>query len=182
MKCNSFRVAKRKVVFSKGPIHLVDCVVSTPGSRKLSRQILEHPGSVVVIPRISKNRFLLIRQFRFAAKGWLWEFPAGGLEKGETLAEAARRELIEEVGYRPGRLRKITQFYPSPGISSEMMHLYLAEKLKPAFAKCDEDEEIKVHEFPLEAIEKMIASGRIVDAKTMIGFSYLRDRFGRRRK
>lgn len=153
-----------------------------PGSRRLSRQILEHPGSVVVIPRISAGAFLLVRQFRFAAKRWLWEFPAGGLEKGETLVAAARRELIEEVGYCPGRLRKLGQFYASPGISSEKMHLYLAEDLTPAFAECDEDEEIETRKFSLGAIGRMIQSGSILDAKTIVGFFYIRGRLARVRK
>ena len=109
-----FHVKKRKVIFSKGPIHLVDCEVAMPSGRMLSRQILEHPGCVVVIPRIKKDRYILIRQFRFEARDWLWEFPAGGIEKGESLTQAARRELIEEIGYRPKRLKKLLQFFSFP--------------------------------------------------------------------
>lgn len=173
MNKSGFYVKKRRVVFSKGPIHLVDCSVAMPGKKLLSRQILEHPGSVVIIPKIGPGRFLLIRQFRFAARNWLWEFPAGGLEKGESLISAARRELIEEVGLCPRRLKKFVDFYPSPGISSEIMHLFLAEKLFPATAEQDEDEEIEVHEFTLPEIGRMIHSGRIRDAKTMLGYFFL---------
>ncbi len=170
MKKESFYVKKRRVVFSKGPIHLIDCSVSLPGKKLLSRQILEHPGSVVIIPKVREGRFLLVRQFRFAARDWLWEFPAGGLEKGESLRAAARRELIEEVGFCPRRLKKLVDFYPSPGISSEVMHVYLAENLYPATAEKDEDEEIQVHEFSLPQIGKMIRQGRIRDAKTLLGY------------
>ncbi|HXV28432.1 MAG TPA: NUDIX hydrolase [bacterium] len=164
----------RKVIFSKGPIHLVDCEVSMPGGRVLSRQILEHPGSVVIIPKIAKDRYLLIRQFRFAAHGWLWEIPAGGTEKGETFAAAARRELIEEIGYRPRRLKKLLRFYPTPGISGEMMHLFLAEGLVPERGEKDEDEEIQVHDFTPAQIMDMIKKGKIVDAKTILAFYFLR--------
>ena len=171
---NLYKVESRKVVFSKGPIHLVDCEVSMPGGRVLSRQILEHPGSVVIIPRISRDRYLLIRQFRFAARGWLWEIPAGGVEKGETFAQAARRELIEEVGYRPRRLKKLMHFYPTPGVSGEIMHLYLAEDLVPDSAEKDEDEEIEVHEFSPAQIERLIKKGTIIDAKTILAFYFLK--------
>lgn len=170
-----FKVKKRRVVFSKGPVHLVDCKVRV-GDRVLSRQILEHPGSVVIIPKIGPDRYLLVRQFRFAARQWLWEFPAGGLERGESLTEAAVRELMEEVGYRPRRLKKLLKFYPSPGISSEVMHLFLAESLVRETAIKDEDEEIEIHEVSSATIVRMIRSGAICDAKTIISFFYIRDR------
>lgn len=141
--------------------------------RTLSRQILEHPGSVVIIPKIRRDQYLLIRQFRFAARGWLWEFPAGGLEAGESLAQAARRELMEEVGYRPKRLKKVVEFYPTPGVSAEKMHLFLASSLVPATARRDEDEEMEIHEFSSDEIARMIRSGAICDAKTILGFFYI---------
>lgn len=171
-----FSVRERHVIFSKGPIHLVDCRVRMPSGRILSRQILEHPGSVVIIPRFDKNRYLLVRQFRFAAREWIWEFPAGGLEKGETGRQAAKRELTEETGYSPRRVRKLVHFFPTPGISGEVMYLYLAEKLEPAFKEKDEDEEIEIKVLSSKKIEKMIRSGTIKDAKTILGFYYLKSR------
>jgi ADP-ribose pyrophosphatase len=173
-KAQKFHVKKRKLIFSKGPIHLVDCDVLMPSGRVLSRQILEHPGSVVIIPRRSQHRYLLIRQFRFAARDWLWEIPAGGLERGETLRQCAQRELVEEIGFRARRLRKLLDFFPTPGISGERMHLFLAESLVPASAPRDEDEEIEIHEFSGKEIEKMIRIGKIIDAKTILAFFYLK--------
>jgi len=170
-----FKVKTRKVIFSKGPVHLVDCDVLMPSGRVLSRQILEHPGAVVIIPRLEPDRYLLIRQFRFAARGWIWEFPAGGVEPGEPLRQTAIRELIEEVGWRPRRLRKLAYFYPTPGISEEIMHLYLAENLAPASGSGDEDEEIEIHQFSLKQMGQMIARRRIIDGKTILGFFYLRE-------
>ena len=168
-----FFVKTRKVIFSKGPAHLVDCQVHMRDGKVLSRQILEHPGSVVIIPRIAPDRYLLIRQFRFAVRNWLWEFPAGGLDPKESFRAAASRELIEEVGFRPEKLTKIISFYPSPGISAEMMHLFLAEKLRPDYAEGDEDEEIEVREFTSRQIEHLIKNRKIIDAKTIAGFLYL---------
>ena len=172
-----FEVKKRKVVFSKGPIHLVDCDVKMPNGLKLSRQIIEHPGAAVIIPQIKKNTFLLIKQFRFAAKDWLWEFPAGGVEKRETPRKAANRELREEVGYRAKKLTRILDFYPTPGISGEIMHLFLAENLVPDKAKGDDDEEIEVHAFTFREIERMIKQRKIVDGKTILSFLCLKHRF-----
>lgn len=172
----NFQVKKRRVVFSKGPIHLVDCKVKMPSGKILSRQILEHPGAVVIIPEVKPGRYILIRQFRFAARDWLWEWPAGGIEPKESLKQAASRELIEEVGMRPRSLHQLVKFYPTPGVSGEVMYLFLAKGLQPASAPCDEDEEIEVREFSLNQIEKMIRKGEIKDAKTILGFFYLKDK------
>ena len=100
MREQQFSVKKRKVVFSKGPIHLVDCEVRMADGRILSRQIIEHPGAVVIMPQSRGGHFFLIKQFRFAVRKWLWEFPAGGIEPGESLKTAAARELAEEIGYK----------------------------------------------------------------------------------
>ena len=165
-----FTVVSRKIVFGKGPIRVLDCKIRLPSKRLISRQILDHPGSVVIIARTAHNRYLMVRQFRFAAKRWLWEFPAGGVEKWESFKAAASRELIEETGFRAGKMSKLMRFYPSPGISSECMHLFMASKLTPAYAKGDEDEEISVGSFSPKQIRRMIFDGEIIDAKTIAGF------------
>ena len=175
-KTKRYRVKTRRVIFSKGPIHLVDCEVEMPSGRTLSRQILEHPGAVVILPRTRRGRFLLVRQFRFAARDWLWEFPAGGIEPGESLKAAAQRELREECGFRPRRLKKLVRFYPTPGISGEIMVLFLAEGLVADPAAGDEDEVIEQKEFTLAQIGRMIRTGRIIDAKTILGYFYLKHR------
>ncbi len=171
---NGFKVTARKVIFSKGPIHLVDCDVRLPDGLCISRQIIEHPGAVVIIPKVGPDKFLLIRQFRFAARQYLWEWPAGGIEKGEKLADSARRELAEETGFWPKKLASLFSFYPTPGISSEVMYLFLAENLIARKALGDEDERIEVHEFTLEQIDHMIRQEKILDAKTLLGFYYLK--------
>lgn len=170
----AFRVTQRKVIFSKGPIHLVDCHVLMPSGRRLSRQIIEHPGSVVIIPKTPDGKFVLIRQFRFAARDWLYEFPAGGVEASESFRKAAARELMEETGFRPRRLRFLVKIFPTPGISGEMMYLFLAEGLVPQRLECDEDEELEVVLVTEKKLERMILSGKIRDAKTILGFLYLK--------
>ncbi len=177
-----YSVTTRRVIFSKGPIHLVDCDVRLPGKnkagkpevQKLSRQIIEHPGAVVIIPKTGPDRYLLIRQFRFAARNWLWEWPAGGIEKGEEVRRSARRELAEETGFWPRKLKRLFSFYPTPGISSEIMHLFLAHDLVPKQALGDEDERIEVREFTLAQIGRMARSGKIRDGKTLLGYYFLK--------
>ena len=161
-------------MFSKGPIHLVDCDVQMGNGKILSRQIIEHPGSIVIIPRNAKGEIGLVRQFRFAAEKWLWEFPAGGVEKNESLPEAAQRELAEETGYHPNKLKKVISFFPTPGISGELMHLFLAEDLVYAPLEQDEDEDIEVKYFGIKQLEQMIRKQEILDAKTILGFTYLK--------
>ncbi len=175
MKKNNYKVIKKKVIFSKGPIHLVDCDIRTPQGKVLPRQILEHPGCVVIIPRSKSNKYVLVRQYRFPLGKHLWEFPAGGKETGETFAAAAKRELMEEIGMRPGRLKKLMAFYPTPGVSGEKMHVFLATDLQPAAAQKDEDEEFEVREFSLAEIGRMIWKKKIIDGKTLIGYFYLKN-------
>ena len=170
MAKREYRVFDKKVIFSKGPIRLVACKVRTPQGKVLSRQILEHPGCVVIVPRMADGKYALVRQYRFPLGKYLWEFPAGGRDSRETFAHAASRELMEEIGMKPGRLKKLLEFYPTPGVSGEKMHLYLAWDLHPQKAKKDEDEEFELGHFSLRDLGRMIARGAIDDGKTVIGY------------
>lgn len=172
MSANSVKVLSRKVLMKINSSVLVRCRIKA-GKQTLTRVSVEHPGCVVVIPRLGPNQFLLVKQYRYAARGWIWEFPAGGVEKGESLRGAAKRELMEEAGYRPGRLKKMLSFFPTPGISEEKMHLYLADNLKPAYAKKDEDEEFELKKMSLGEIGEKIRKGIIEDGKTILAYLLL---------
>ncbi len=174
MAKKGYRVFEKKVIFSKGPIRLVDCKVRTPHGKVLSRQVLEHPGCVVIIPRTDEGKYILVRQYRFPLEKHLWEFPAGGREPQEAFSHAAKRELMEEIGMRPGKLEKLLEFYPTPGVSGEKIHVFLAWDLKPAIAEKDEDEDFELGTFSFSQIGRMIRRGEIVDGKTLIGFFYLK--------
>lgn len=165
-----YRVFNKKVIFSKGPIRLVECKVHTPQGKILDRQFLEHPGCVVIIPLLASGKYVMVRQYRFPLAKHLWEFPAGGKEPDESFPAAAKRELREEIGMNPGRLKKLLAFYPTPGVSGEKMHVYLAWDLQPKTAEKDEDEEFEVRSFSLEEIGTLIARGRINDGKTLLGY------------
>ncbi len=133
----------------------------------VTRELVVHPGAVVIIPFAAPGRILLLRQFRYAAKGDLWELPAGTLERGERALTCARRELEEETGFRAARWRLLTRFFPAPGISDELMTLFRAEDLSPGRKNLDHDEWIEHESVSLRRAERMVRSGLIRDAKTI---------------
>ena len=168
------KILKKKTLIKLDRSVLVECHLRV-GKQTLIRQSIEHPGCVVIVPQLGPNQFLLVNQYRYAARDWIWEFPAGGIEKGESMAVAAKRELMEECGYAPGRLKKIVSFFPTPGISEEKMHVFWAQNLKLAYAEKDPDEEFEVKAFSLKQIGKMISQGKIVDGKTLIGYFFMKE-------
>ncbi|HTL71407.1 MAG TPA: NUDIX hydrolase [Candidatus Eisenbacteria bacterium] len=134
----------------------------------VTRELLRHPGAVVVLPFVDRKNILLLRQFRYAAQGDLWEIPAGTMEKGEPWLRCARRELEEETGFRARRWKLLSKFYPAPGISNELMALYRADSLVPGRKNLDHDEWIEHETVPLVRAAAMIRSGKIRDAKTIV--------------
>jgi ADP-ribose pyrophosphatase len=145
-----------------------------PQGFEIRRAIIHHPGSAVVMPVDERDRVLLVRQYRLPARGHLWELPAGRVDKGETALQAARRELAEETGLRARRLRKLAEFYPSPGFLTEKMTIFLATGLTQGAASPMEDECIEMRWFPAAQLERLIRTGRIRDAKTQIAFLHWR--------
>ena len=167
------RILASKSIYEGRVVRLkVDRVVE-PGGIEATREVVWHAGSVVVLPRLPDGRVLLVRQFRYAAGGPLWELVAGGIEPGESLRGAARRELLEETGYRARRLKPFLSFFPSPGILSERMHLVEATGLVRGDAQPESDERIRVGIFTLDEIRKMLRTRRIQDGKTLVGLSWL---------
>jgi len=150
----------------------VDRIVE-PGGVTVEREVVHHPGSVVILAHSDDGGIVLVRQYRYAAKQSLWELIAGGLELGERPLAAARRELLEETGYRAEKLRLLFDFFPSPGILTEKMFLVEATGLTQSKARPDSDERIEVGHFTPFQVMKMIKSRRIRDAKTLVGLFWL---------
>lgn len=143
------------------------------------RDVIVHPGSVVVLPLVDPDRVCLIRNYRVAVGETLIELPAGTLEGGEDPLDRARRELAEETGYRAGSLEKLSEFYMSPGILRERMHLFLATETTAGKEAREPGEEIENLLVPWREAIEMAQSGEIRDAKTLVGLLYY-DRFRRR--
>jgi ADP-ribose pyrophosphatase len=123
---------------------------------------------------------LLLRQYRYATGGWLLEIPAGKLDPGESAAECARRELVEETGWAAGELEPLGEMWPSPGVSDERIALFVARRLVPAAQDLEEDELLTVERLPLAEATARAAAGEIDDAKTVCALLRLSARRGGR--
>jgi ADP-ribose pyrophosphatase len=169
------RVIARKTIYRGRVIRLEIDEVVEPGGIKVVREIVRHPGSVVVLPFLDDGRVVLVRQYRHAARQPLWELVAGGLKRGEKPEKAARRELLEEAGYRARSVRRLFDFYPSPGFLSERMFMVEARGLAPAKAAPEADERIEVGCFAPAEIHKMLRAGEIRDGKTLTGLLWINE-------
>ena len=145
----------------------VDHVV-LPSGHEMDLALVDHPGSIVLVP-ILGNDVLMIKQFRPVLEQTILELPAGTLERGEDPLEGAQRELREETGYRAATLTMLGQMAPSPGATNEIMHILLATGLSEDPLPMDEDEEIELAPMPLETLVDMALTGKIIDAKSIIG-------------
>jgi len=136
----------------------------------LSRSVVRHRGSAVMLAIDEKKRVLLVRQYRLPSAKALWELPAGKVDQGETVMQAARRELAEETGYTAKKWKKLIAFFPSPGYVEERMTIFCATDLTEGEATPMDDERIEKKWFKRREIEKMIEDGKIEDGKTLIGY------------
>jgi ADP-ribose pyrophosphatase len=141
-----------------------------PSGFEIHRAIVQHEGSAVMMPVDRRGRILLVRQYRLPARQYLWELPAGRVEKGETVLQAAKRELGEETGYRAKKWSKLATFWPSPGFLAEKMTIFLATELTEGKQHVMEDERIETRWFTPRELDRLIGAGKIPDAKTQIGF------------
>ncbi len=162
----------------RGPVFYVTSDrVREPSGIEVRRDMVRHPGSVVIMAvdeKGAETRVLLARQYRYAAGGFLWELPAGRIDRGEDELAAARREFIEETGYTASEWMRALFFYSSPGFLDETMAVYLARGLKRGRAQPEEDEVIARRFFPISAALRMIDRGAVRDGKTIAAILWLR--------
>lgn len=133
-----------------------------------SRDIILHNGSAVIAAVFPDKTVALVRQYRHAAQKFLLELPAGSLEKGETPEDCARREVVEEIGFKAGKIEKLTEFYVSPGFLDEKMFVFLATDLTEVGQNLDDDEFLEVERLSFPEIYQRIGQGEFEDAKTML--------------
>ena len=179
MKRSSAKLSSKKAkvlssqIIYKGPVFGIrrDEVIEPSGVRT-TREVITHPGSVVVLPILPGNRILMIRQYRHAAHQYLWELVAGRIDAGESPRQAAVRELIEETGYRGRSFRIFLDVFPTPGFLEERMFILLAEGLTAGKAEPEEDEKIISRSFSFKQLEEMIRTGKLRDAKSIAGILF----------
>lgn len=144
-----------------------------PGGQRAMQEIVHHPGGAAIVALNNEREVCLLRQFRYAAKGWLWELPAGRVEKDEDPLSTAKRELAEEAGVVAGHWQQLTTILPSPGICDERIYIFQAEDLSVVESAHEILEYIEIHWVPVEKAIDWIRQGIILDAKTIAGLFFI---------
>jgi ADP-ribose pyrophosphatase len=171
------RVLGSRRVFSGRAFSVRVDEMENPSGRRWTLEVVEHPGAIAIVAMLPDCEIVLVRQTRHAVGRMLFEIPAGTLEPPETPEACARRELAEEAGYAAHTWERLATFYPAPGFSNEEMHLFFAGDLHPASAE-REEEDLTVHRVPLAVARRLVATGEIRDAKSIVGILLAAERFG----
>ena len=162
-------------IFSGKLIDLYLDNVRLPNGKKSTREWIDHPGAVCIVPILDNGDILLIRQFRYGPREEFIEIPAGKIDKNEDPLKCGLRELEEETGYKSNKLTFLTNIHPAIGFSNEKMWMYLAEKLELSKKKLDEDEFLELLPTPLNQAIEWVFSGKITDVKTIIGIMWMKE-------
>ena len=158
-----------KNIYSGKVVRLNIDTVMLPNGVTIDLEIVRHPGAAAVVPLKDNGTVVLIKQFRHAAGGFIYEIPAGKLHPGEDPKNCAARELEEEIGYQAGKLDLLSSIFTAPGFTDEVIHIYKATGLTKGRQQLDRDEVLEIVEVPLQEAIEMIRDGSIRDAKTMVG-------------
>jgi ADP-ribose pyrophosphatase len=172
----ALKVLSSKTVYKGKVFSVTSDKVQEPNGVTATRDVIRHSGSVVILAvdeTGDEPRVLLERQYRYAAQEYLWELPAGRIDPGESALAGAKRELIEETGYRAKKWKRVLFFYASPGFLNETMSIFLARDLTSGEAAPEEDESIECHLVPLSEGLDMIFNGKIHDGKAITGVLWL---------
>jgi ADP-ribose pyrophosphatase len=179
---NKAVVLSSKVSFKGRVFSVTTDTVTEPGGHTSTRDVVRHNGSVIILAvdtsvNPADPTILIERQYRHAAGQFLHELPAGRIEPGEAPLAAAKRELIEETGFRAKRWSKLVRYYASPGFLAETMQVFLAQNIRPGIAQPEPDEKITLHQIPLSEVLAQIEAGKILDGKTILSVLLFARRF-----
>lgn len=172
---NVERTIKSDKVYQGKIINLRIDTVELPDQKYSKREIIEHPGAVAVVPITEDNKIVMVKQFRKAAEDCLLEVPAGKLEIGEEPLDCAKRELLEETGYKSDNLEYLFKFYTSPGFCNEEISVFVAKDLIKDVAQPDEDEYIEIEKYGIDELVEKISKEEIKDAKTITSILYIKN-------
>ena len=161
------RIVSDNLVYRGRVLELHTVGVRMEDGKVMQRELVHYNGAAVILPVLDDGRIVLIRNYRFSVNEYLYELPAGMLEVGEDPLECARRELIEETGYRAGKLEKLSSFASSPGVSDEIMHAFLATELTDGTQELEAHEDIHVEVFAPQEVRRMLSDQTIRDGKTI---------------
>ena len=145
--------------------------VRLPNGYRATFELIQHPGASLIIPFLSKREIIMLRQLRPVINSFIYELPAGTLDRGETSLACARRESIDETGYAARKFTSLGRIFPVPGYSTEKITIYKAEGLTRRARIAERDEILRNHIFTKGAVKTLVKSGRIVDAKTICALS-----------
>ncbi len=160
---------KREYLYQGRILNVRLDTVRLPSGHETVREVIEHPGAVVIVAVDDADNVLLVKQYRYAIGREMLELPAGTLEKNELPEHAAPRELKEETGYTAQSWERLTSFFSSPGILTEEMHIYLARDLSEGQSEPEGDEDLQLRRIPLREAVAMVAHGEIMDGKSIAG-------------
>ncbi|SKC72410.1 NUDIX hydrolase [Maledivibacter halophilus] len=172
---NVERTIKSDKVYQGKIINLRIDTVELPDQKYSKREIIEHPGAVAVVPIAEDNKIVMVKQFRKAVEDCLLEVPAGKLEIGEEPLDCAKRELLEETGYKSDNLEYLFKFYTSPGFCNEEISVFVAKDLIKDVAQPDEDEYIEIEKYGIDELVEKISKEEIKDAKTITCILYIKN-------
>ena len=177
------KILKSEIIYEGNAFGVRRDEIIEPTGVHAVRDVVTHPGSVVVLPVLPDGRIVMVRQYRYATKQYLWELVAGRMERGEDPKKGAQRELLEETGYRARKFSVFLDLFPTPGFLEERMYLLLAQGLTAGVAEPEEDEKLVVAAYTRRQLEQMMRAGKLRDAKSIAGllfyFSFLQQTGGR---
>ena len=160
---------ERKMIYDGRVIKVSIDTVDLPNGMRIPLEIVRHPGGAAVVALDAQNRVCVLRQYRHAAGGYIYELPAGKLEPGEPPEATIKRELVEEAGVNAAHWQSLGTYFSSPGVFTEVIHLYLATGLEAVAARPEADEVFEIEWWPLNQAMERARNGELVDAKTIIG-------------